>query len=75
MEGVKHDFYFMHVLEDPFVFLLEAVNNSNVFNFLRFEFIDNFFELSVKKIWRNHVQRKQMMDKMLAWFHWNYDFI
>ena len=43
---MKNDCCFVHVLEDPFAILLEVVNNPNVFNFLRFEFIDkNFNEL------------------------------
>jgi hypothetical protein len=75
VEGVKHDCFFMNVLEDPFVFLLEAVNNPNVFNFLRLEFIDKFFnELTVNNFWRNHVQRNQKVDKVLAWLHWHFDF-
>jgi hypothetical protein len=75
VEGVKHDCCFMHVLEDPFAVLLEAVNNPNVFNFLRFEFIDKFLnELSVNKLWSKHVQRKKTMDKVLAWLHWHFDF-
>jgi hypothetical protein len=41
---------FVHVLEDPFAVLLEAVNNPNVFNFLRFGFMDEFLnELSIKR--------------------------
>jgi hypothetical protein len=53
VEGVKHDCCFMHVLEDPFAVLLEAVNNPNVFNFLRLKFIDKVLnELMVNKIWR-----------------------
>jgi hypothetical protein len=75
VEGVKHDCCFMHVLEDPFAVLLEVVKNPNVFNFGGLEFIDNFFnELTVNKIWRKHVQRKQKVDKFLAWFHWHFDF-
>jgi hypothetical protein len=76
VEGVKHDFCFMHILEDPFAVLLKALNNPNVFNFLRFKFIDKFLnELLVNKLWSKHVQRKKIMDKMVAWLHWNYDFI
>jgi hypothetical protein len=76
VEGVKHDCCFMHVLEDPFVVLLEAVNGPNAFNFLRFEFIDKFLnELSINKLWRKHVQRKKTVDKMIAWLNWHYDFI
>ena len=75
MEGVKHDSCFVHVLEDPFAILLEAVNSPNVFDFLRFGFMDEFLnELSVKKIWNKQVQRKQTVDKMLSWLHWHYDF-
>lgn len=70
VEGVKHDCFFMHVFEDQFEVLLEAVNNPNFFNFLRFEFVDNFFnELSVNRLWSKHVQRKKTMDKELAWLH------
>jgi hypothetical protein len=50
VEGVKHDCCFVHILEDPFAVLLEAVNSPNVFNFLRFGFMDEFLnELSVKQ--------------------------
>jgi hypothetical protein len=66
VEEVKHDCCFVHVLKDPFAVLLEAVNNPNVFNFLRFGFMDEFLnELSVKRLWSKHVQRKQTVDKML----------
>jgi hypothetical protein len=76
VEGAQHDYCFMHVLEDPFAVLLEAVNSPNVFNLLRFEFIDRFLnELSVNRFWTKHVQRNQTVDKMLAWLHWHYDFI
>jgi hypothetical protein len=76
VEGVKHDCCFMHVLEDPFIVLLGAVNSPNNFNFLRFEFIDKFLnELSVNKLWSKHVQRRKIVDKMLQWLHWHYDFI
>jgi hypothetical protein len=76
VERVKHDCCFVHVLEDPFEFLLEVVNNPNVFNFLRFEFIGKFLnELSVNRLWSKHVQRKHTVDKILAWLHWHYDFI
>ena len=58
VEGVQHDSCFMHVLGDPFAILLEAVNNPNVFNLLRFEFIDRFLnELPVNRFWTKHVQR------------------
>jgi hypothetical protein len=76
VERVKHDWCFMHVLEDPFVVFLEVVNNPNVFNFLIFEFIDKFLnELSVNNIWRKHVKIRKIVDKMIAWLHWHYDFI
>jgi hypothetical protein len=66
VEGVKHDCCFVHVLEDPFAVLLEVVNSPNVFNFLRFEFIGKFLnELSVNRLWRKHVQRKQKWIKCL----------
>ena len=64
MEGVKHDCCFVHILEDPFAVLLEAVNSPNVFNFLRFGFMDEFLnELSVSRIWNKHVRSKQIVDK------------
>jgi hypothetical protein len=75
VEGVKHDDCFVHILEDPFVILLEEMNSPNVFNFLRFGFMDEFLnELSVSRIWSKLVQSKQTVDKMLAWLHWNFDF-
>jgi hypothetical protein len=70
VEGVKHDCCFMYVMEDPFAVLLEAENNPNVFNFLRFEFIDKFLnDLSINRLWSKHVQRKKKVDKVLAWLH------
>ena len=75
MEGVKHDCWFMHVLEDPFAVLLEATNSLNAFDFLRFELIDKFLnDLSINRLWSKHVQRKQKVDKVLAWLHWHFDF-
>jgi hypothetical protein len=66
----------MHVLEDPFVVLLEAIKSPNVFNLLRYEFIDRFLnQLSVNMFWTKHVQRNQIVDKIFAWLHWHYDFI
>jgi hypothetical protein len=70
VEGVNPDYCFMCVLEDPFAFLLEVESSLNVFYFLRFEFIDKFLnDLTVNKIWRKHVQRKTMVDKVLTWLH------
>jgi hypothetical protein len=75
VEGVKHGCCFMHVLEDPFAFCLESINNPNVFDFLRLEFIDKFLnELSVNMLWRKHVQTKKKVDKVIAWLHWHFDF-
>jgi hypothetical protein len=75
VEGVKHDCCFMYVLEDPFAVLLEVANNLNVFNFLRFEFIDTFLnDLSINKIWSKHVKRNQKVDKVLAWLHFHFEF-
>jgi hypothetical protein len=75
VEGAKHDCCFMHVFEDPFVVLLEVVNNPNVFNFLRYEFVDKFLnELSINRLWSRHVQRKKIVHKVLAWLHWHFDF-
>jgi hypothetical protein len=76
VEEVKHDCCFVHILEDPFAVLLEAMNIPNVFNFFRFGFMDEFVnELSVSKIWSKLVLSKQTMDKIIAWFHWHFDFI
>ena len=76
MEGVKHDCFFVHILEDPFAVLLEAVNSPNVFNFLRFGLMDKILnELSVSRIWSKLVQSKQTMDTMLALLQWNFYFI
>ena len=75
VEGMKHDCCFMHVFKDPFAVLLEAVNNPHVCNFLRFEFVDKFLnELSINRLWRKHVKRKQIVDKVIAWLHWHFDF-
>jgi len=66
---------FLHLLEDSFSFLLEAVKSLNVFYFLRFEFIDKVLNgLSVNWLWSKHVQRKKKVDKVLAWLHWHFDF-
>jgi hypothetical protein len=65
----------MHVFEDPFSTLLEVVNSPNVFNFLRFEFVDKFLnELLVNGIWSKNVQRKKIVNKFLSWLHWHFDF-
>jgi hypothetical protein len=75
MGGVKHDDCFTHILEDPFAILLEEMNNTNVFNFLRFGFMDVMLnELAVRWIWSKLVQSRQTVDKMLAWLHWHFDF-
>jgi hypothetical protein len=75
VEGVKHDCCFMCVLDNPFGFLLEVTNSLNVFYFLRFEFIDKFLnDLSINRVWSKHVQRKKKVDKVLACFHWHFDF-
>jgi hypothetical protein len=75
VEGVKHGCFFVHVLEETFALLVEATNSPNVFNFLRFEFIDKFLnDLSVNMRWIKHVQRNQKVDKVLAWLHWHFDF-
>jgi hypothetical protein len=75
VEGVKHDNCFMYVMEDPFAVLLEAERSPNVFNFLRFEFIDKFLnDLSVNRFWSKQVKRKKKVDKVLAWLHWHFDF-
>ena len=76
MEEVKHDCGLMHVLEDPLANFLETINNPNIFEILRFKFIYNFLNgLSVNRFWRKHVLNKQVVDKMLTWVHWNFDFI
>jgi hypothetical protein len=70
VEGVKHNCFFVHILEDPFTVLLEVVNSPNVFNFLRFGFMDEILnELSVSRIWSKLVQSKQIVDKLLSWLH------
>ena len=56
---MKHDDCFARILEDPFAILLEEMNNPNVFNFLRFGFMDEFLnESSVSMIWSKIVQSK-----------------
>jgi hypothetical protein len=75
VEGVKHDDCFVHILEDPFAIVLEEINSPNVFNFLRFRFMDEFLnELSISRIWSKLVQSKQTVDKMLTLLHWHFDF-
>jgi hypothetical protein len=75
VEGAKHNCCFVHILEDPFAFLLEAMNNPNVFNFLRFGFMDEFLnELSLSRIWNKLLKIKLTVDKMLSWLHWHSDF-
>ena len=72
---MKHDSCFEHVLEDLFAVLLEEINRPNVFDFLGVGPVDEFLnELSTKKLWDKQVQRKQIVDKMMSWLHWHYDF-
>jgi hypothetical protein len=66
---------FCAFLEDPFAALLEAVNNPNIFDFLRFGFMGEFLRgLLAKKLWDKQVQRKHTVDKLLTWLHLHYDF-
>ena len=75
MGGVKRDDCFTRVLEDPFTILFEEMNNTNVFNFLRFGFMDVMLnELAVRWIWIKLVQSRWIVDKMIAWLHWHFDF-
>ena len=46
MEGVKHDDCFVHILEDPFVVLLEEMNSLGTLNFLRIGLIDKILNES-----------------------------
>jgi hypothetical protein len=60
VEGVKHDFFFMHVMEGPLAILLGAANSLNVFDVLGFEFIDKFLNhLSVNRIWGNMYKERK----------------
>jgi hypothetical protein len=60
VEEMIQDCSFTHVLEDPFVVLLETMNSPNIFKFLRFRFICNFSnELLMKRLWSEHVQSRQ----------------
>ena len=75
MEGVKCDDCFMHILEDPFVILLEEVNNPGPSNFFRIGLIDKILnESSTKGFLNKQVQKKRTVDRMLSWLHWDYDF-
>jgi hypothetical protein len=70
VEGVKQDGCFVHILEDPFVVLLEDVNSPGTLNFLRIGLMDEILnELSAKKLWNKQVQRRRTMDRMLSWLH------
>jgi hypothetical protein len=31
-------------------------------------------ELSARRLWNKQVQRKQTMDGIFSWLHWDYDF-
>jgi hypothetical protein len=75
VEEANHGFDLMHVLKDPFAILLEKINSPNVLEILRFKFIYNFLNgLSMNWIRNKHVQRRQVVGKMLAWMHWHFDF-
>ena len=75
MEGVKCDDCFMHILEDPFAILLEEVNNPDPSKILRIGLMDKILnKSSAKRFWNKKVQRKRMVDRMLSWPHWDYDF-
>jgi hypothetical protein len=59
VEGVKHVDCFVHILEDPFVILLEEMNSPRSLKFLRIGLIDEILnELSAKGLWNKKVQRK-----------------
>jgi hypothetical protein len=65
----------LHILEDPFVILLEEVNNLGSLKILRIGLMDKILnELSVKRLWNKKVQRKRTVDRMMSWLHWDYDF-
>jgi hypothetical protein len=74
VEGVKHGSCFVHILEDPFVVLLEEVSSTNVLDFLRIGFMDGVLNELSKNLWYKQVQRKQTTNKMLLWLHWTCDF-
>jgi hypothetical protein len=68
VEGVKHDFFFMHILEGLSAVLLEATNSLNIFDFWGFEFIDKFLnDLSVNRIWGNmYKERKKWLSSLIV---------
>jgi hypothetical protein len=66
---VKQDSCFVHILEDPFVVLLEEVSSPSVLDFLRFEFMNGILNDLSKKLWYKQVQREKTMNKMLSWLH------
>jgi hypothetical protein len=70
VEEMIYTYHFMHVLEDPFAVFLEMINNTIIFEILRFRSKCNFSnELLINKIWSKHMQIKQAVDKMMAWMH------
>ena len=75
MKGVESDDCFMHILEDPFVILLERMNNPCPSIFFRIGLIDKILnELSTEGFLNKQVQKKRTVDRMLSWLHWDYDF-
>jgi len=70
-----HAYQFMHVLEDPFAFLLETINNNCISKILGFRSKHSFLdELLTNRIWNKHVKIKRVVGEALAWLYWNFHF-
>jgi len=69
----------LHSYDDPFVVCLEIVSRPEFADFVKFEFVCKFlFELPLSGVFfsppNKHIQGGKLVDKMLAWLHWVFDF-
>jgi hypothetical protein len=75
VKGVECDDFFIHILEDPFVSLLAKMNSTKVFDCMRFGFVEEVLsEILVSKIWSKLIKSKKIVDEMVAWLHWHFDY-
>jgi hypothetical protein len=76
VEKVRCSLGLMHMLEDSFASFLETMNSLNIVEILGIKSIYNFPKESLaSRGWIRYVKRNQVLDNMLTWLHWHFDFI